>query len=211
MPLSQRLKVGRLMLHEIIIGYDVRDVDYDFSKTWTDERINTYLLRKEKVRPLSTDVSVWASCFAPDSPLDMSTRNNVALWRNLELMVNKGLTKEGVNPVAIAITLFREPELSLDHLDLSDIYPPQIESDSEFLGYDVSDKFLLSALTNCAYSEEESRSLEQIYAAHLNEFHLFTDLNVAIDFRNRSDERVMEHATFDIYGIYRTGATISVR
>ncbi|MCI0711643.1 MAG: hypothetical protein L0154_15920, partial [Chloroflexi bacterium] len=192
------------MVDEIIIGYDIRDLEYDFS--WASERIDKYLLRKRQVRPLSTDVSVWASCFDVELPLDMRTRNNVDLWRNLQIMIDMGSNKSTANevakPVAIAVTVFGEPELSLDHLDLSDIHPPQIESDWEFLGYDVSDKFLLSVLTNCGYSEEESGSFGQMYADHLNEYHLFTDLNMAINFRSRSDERVKEHSPFCIYGIY---------
>lgn len=193
------------MLNQIIIGYDIRNLAYDFSKTWTHERIDKFLIRKKQVRPLSTDVSVWSSFFDEESPPDIRTRNNVALWRNLQLMINIGTqraAKEDTNLIAIAITLFRDPELRLDYLDLSDIHPINIESDWVFLGYDISDKFLLSSLTNCASREKKSDNWRQTYTDHLNEFHLFMDLGIALDFRNRSNERVKEHSPFYVYGIY---------
>ena len=73
-----------------------------------------------------------------------------------------------------------------------------------FLGYDVSDKWLLSGLSNCGYgtNETEIQILRETYASDLNEHHLFDSIKPAVDFMHFSDERVRAHAPFFVFGIW---------
>jgi hypothetical protein len=69
------------------------------------------------------------------------------------------------------------------------------------LGFDVSDGFLLSCLTNCGYREDEVEALRARWTSCLNVHHLFTRAADASAFRDMSNARVKEHAPFFVYGI----------
>ena len=76
----------------------------------------------------------------------------------------------------------------------------------EWLGYDVSDGFLLSGLSNCGYREEESEELKKEFGGNLNQYHLFDDLDAAREFREIRNEQVPEHAPFFVYGLWNVGS-----
>lgn len=76
------------------------------------------------------------------------------------------------------------------------------------LGYDVSDLYLLSGLTNCGYEPDEQNVLQGEMKRYLNQYHLFTDLNPALEFKEISDHRVPEHAPFFVYGLYVIAVSI---
>ena len=81
------------------------------------------------------------------------------------------------------------------------ITPATVSHTWELLGYDVSDEWMLSGLSNCGYGEE-AESLRPLWAPHLNEHHLFDDFEKAAEFEALTDARVEEHAPFFVYGIY---------
>ena len=86
----------------------------------------------------------------------------------------------------------------------SSIIPALRDPAWAFLGYDVSDKWLLSGLSNCGYgtNESEIHILRQTYASSLNEHHLFDAIKPAVDFMHVSNERVQEHAPFFVFGLW---------
>jgi hypothetical protein len=86
----------------------------------------------------------------------------------------------------------------------SSIIPALRDPAWALLGYDVSDKWLLSGLSNCGYgtNETEIQFLRETYASSLNEHHLFDALKPAVDFMHVSDERVRAHAPFFVFGIW---------
>lgn len=69
---------------------------------------------------------------------------------------------------------------------------------------DVSDHFLLSGLSNCAYDEDELVALKPVWSPHLNEHHLFTDVAKTQDFKAITNRRVKfkSHAPFFVFGLY---------
>jgi hypothetical protein len=68
------------------------------------------------------------------------------------------------------------------------------------LGYDVADgSFFPSALSNCGLGATGEGIA---WATHLNEHHLFRELDLARRFRARVDELVPEHAPFLVLGLY---------
>jgi hypothetical protein len=83
--------------------------------------------------------------------------------------------------------------------------PVSLPEGSTLLGYDVADAARLSGLSNCGYTEEEIRDLSPVWAKHLNSFGLFSALDDAVAFRELSDQRVVEHAPFWVYGLWRIG------
>jgi hypothetical protein len=86
----------------------------------------------------------------------------------------------------------------------SSIIPALRDPAWAFLGYDVSDKWLLSGLSNCGYgtNETEIQILRETDASSLNEHHLFDAIKPAVDFMQVSDERVRAHAPFFVFGLW---------
>ncbi|HEX7601430.1 MAG TPA: hypothetical protein VF316_07495 [Polyangiaceae bacterium] len=75
-----------------------------------------------------------------------------------------------------------------------------------FVGFDVSDAGLISALCNCGYSgREELDQSRDRWARELNEHHLFDGVDQALAFMAASDARVPEHAPFEVYGLWIEG------
>jgi hypothetical protein len=72
-----------------------------------------------------------------------------------------------------------------------------------FLGYDIADLGLTSGLSNCAFVADEKPELISRFADSLNEFGLFADNNVAIDFADATNSRVKEHSPFFVFEIYQ--------
>ncbi len=85
------------------------------------------------------------------------------------------------------------------------ISPLMCPPEWELLGYDVSDGFLLSGLSNCGYREDESEELKRKFGGNLNQYHLFGDLEAAREFREIRNEQVPEHAPFFVYGLWSVG------
>ena len=86
----------------------------------------------------------------------------------------------------------------------TDIIPALRDPAWALLGYDVSDQWLLSGLSNCGYgtNASEIHLLRDTYASALNEHHLFDAIKPAVDFMHFSDERVQAHAPFFVFGIW---------
>ena len=51
--------------------------------------------------------------------------------------------------------------------------------------------------------------LRRRWGPHLNEHHLFDDMDRAVEFEAMTDKRVEEHAPFYVYGIYSIPFTAS--
>jgi hypothetical protein len=100
----------------------------------------------------------------------------------------------------VAITQLPEEEEGAIGSEVSN--PNQVADGWEFLGYDVADYFLLSALMNSPYKEHEVEDLKARFASKLNEHHLFATIQPAEAFMLLADERLPEHAPFYVYGLY---------
>ncbi len=104
----------------------------------------------------------------------------------------------------IAVTLQEEAceDLQEWYARVSNFIPALRDPAWAFLGYDVSDKWLLSGLSDCGTTETEMQILRETYASDLNEHHLFEAIKPAVDFMHVSDERVRAHAPFFVFGLW---------
>lgn len=93
-----------------------------------------------------------------------------------------------------AVDLGNSCNPDVDALDLIDL-------NGSFLGYDIADCSLISAITNCGYSSNEEAYLSRKFGPYLNRHHLFSDMSLALQFRSISNARVKEHAPFFVMGI----------
>lgn len=196
---------------EKLLGFDVRKMRLKNNVVWNDKRKETYLLRPDVDKVLSTDTIVWPSLLKVNKSTRSSSQNiDLNLWDNLKTLQNH-LTKireTAQEPYCIiGITLLLHylnkkesemwnPILVQTPLDIID------DKDWVFLGYDISDMAFLSGLSNCGYKPEEIQSLRKRWGQHINSFNLFTDPSQAFEFKKFSDKRVVEHAPFFVYGLY---------
>lgn len=189
-------------MREIIIGFDVREMNEPYLGDWSFERQMTYLLKKRIKKPLSIDPAVWSNVLDTSSD---NNANNLGLWRNGNVLLQffQATSMNTQNGYCVAFTLLVDDQTPLEQFDLSDINPTEISHDWELLGYDVADGGLISGLSNCEYTPTDAQQFMGLFVRHLNKYHLFSDFGVASVFSEMNDLRVVEHAPFYVYGIYR--------
>ena len=195
---------------ELVLGFDVRVDPVETSSAWTEQRKDTFLLRRDVVHPLSTDRLVWPSVSVPNR--QPGSWNGLDLWEDWQLFreyLTDAVATCVQRPWAISITLVtggftdEERETWSPRLPLKTLSLPEATA---FLGYDISDLSLLSALSDCGYIQpNEAQQARERWATQLNNFHLFDDVTKANEFKTFSNLRVPEHAPFYVYGLYQLG------
>ena len=199
---------------EQAMGYDARYC-IDFAEHWPEERRKDFLYRRDVRKVLSVDTTVWPSLFAdlPEpSPAHLESLAPCGLWAE-ERALRKAVSERaqrGPMPAVrtIKVTLAcdgaetRHPASGqLAHI----VEAPSQGGEWQFVGFDVGDAYLLSALTNCGFlsGHDNAEALRREWAPQLNEFHLFSELSAASAFRRFSDVRLAsDHAPTFVYGIH---------
>ena len=199
-------------VHEQIVGYDARDYRDDFDSLWPRQRRDQFLYRVDVRKVLSVDIRVWPTLFAaikqPVPPYQAAMQYLWADATELRASLSKAAHQETLPAFrTVAITLVSDgAEKSHPTLEQAAmlVKPRSIAPKWRFLGYDVADAWTLSALSNCGFlpDYDDVGHMRQLWAPHLNEFHLFTELDAATDFRQMSDQRLAsDHAPTFVYGI----------
>jgi hypothetical protein len=70
----------------------------------------------------------------------------------------------------------------------------------QFLGFDVVDGNI-SGLSNCGFEEGELSGLK-VWGSRINDHGLLSNLSDALLFRSLTDQRVPEHAPFQVCGLW---------
>jgi len=144
------------------------------------ERRFTYLLRVDVDVPLSAD---------PRVTIRTATQEEDS-WRII-------VTAHEDDQEAAAKTEF---EVAFGSFFIAD---PNDLQGANFLGFDVCDCHLYSALLNCGYTDEFNRSeAQKRWASELTEHHLLRDLADARALRMVTDVRVAAHAPFYVLRVY---------
>jgi hypothetical protein len=188
---------------EHLLGFSARTSENHYIDDWPPARRDLYLLRFDLDRPLSTDTAVWPAVSVEAPLLGPPWHRSVKVWPDLPA-IQRFLPRRAYEVVALTLVLrdLKGDELAewqdIDSLDAKDPLP----LGSTRLGYDVSDRALLSGLTNCGYSTDAARELRPVWGPRLNRYHLFSQLADAVVFKALTDRRVPEHAPFFCYGLY---------
>ena len=76
--------------NDLLLGFDAREMWLDFSEDWTEERKRSFLLRRDIIKPLSTDTTVWPSVFDVAQTLQRPpwTGPIQELWEDLQALEN---------------------------------------------------------------------------------------------------------------------------
>jgi len=195
---------------KILLGFDAREMWLNFRNEWDEQRKHRYLLRTDVVRVLSTDSRVWPSIFQLERSFDRT--NDLPEYRyvsenlaELQRLACEVMQKSNRPYSTIAIALMTKTCSASEIAEWRKEYPPPEPSDVKsqwtFLGYDISDRFFLSGLSNCGY-DEERLVLQGEWNSYINECHLVSDLDSAERFKIITDNRVKEHAPFYVFGIW---------
>lgn len=188
-------------VEEHMLGFDCREMWQAFKTTWPQWRKDLFLLKHEIEKPLSTDTTVWPSIF--DDEEDGGWRGHQFLWASLaKMQAHMETTVIPYWMIGISVVLHNSETQQIWQPIYAQTTPSQPETDWTLLGYDVADFYLLSGLMNCGYEPAEIDSLAIKTKAHLNQYHLFSNLNAVHEFREISDQRATEHAPFFVYGLY---------
>lgn len=210
--------------HHVLLGFDARACWIEREHVFPQSRVDIHLLRVDVERPLSTDVMVWPTVFRNESVSALSLELEGVgdsglqapsfvgpvqeLWSELEALQETIRTQAAAlrGPASvIAVTVesgWEQPFTGLSLSGLDKPSPADLDERWSFLGFDVSDGFLLSGLTNCGYGNERDH-LRTTWAPRLNRWHLFDSHDDAKTFAALSDERVESHAPFFVFGIWR--------
>lgn len=196
---------------ERVVGYDAREMWPGAGAAWDAARREAFLFRADVEQPLSTDTTVWPSVFdLVGGGRRPAYTGHQDLWDSLaELELYLGGAQDlrarpyRVVAVTLPLSLCDRGELERWESEAGAADPPAPEEAWPLLGYDVSDRWLLSGLSNCGFlpGVEDVRALRAEWGPSLNEFHLFSRLDEAARFRDLSDARVTEHAPFFVYGL----------
>jgi hypothetical protein len=197
---------------EQLLGFDTREMWISFDDSWSEGRKKQYLLRQDIEKPLSVDRLVWQSVFNSAFEEETIAVNFYIglgrLWSKLDHMRQFLDDSWGANWKPcwfIAVTALIESSEQKEIMNLhgpGDLNPAVINPTWDLLGYDIADDGDISGLSNCGYGSDEAKSLRTRWGSRLNTYHLFDDLNQALEFKIVSDARVPEHAPFAVYGIY---------
>lgn len=205
-------------MNNLLLGFDCRLVFSDKVRSaWDRQRRERYLLRTDIDVPISVDTVVSPSMFDFDAvdvdaekihlqPSDFH-QQALRLWRDLASMQHNLPDDEELrSTMTIAIQLHHE------NLDADDwwrdfaaetVTPADLGSDWLSIGFDVADRYLTGALSNCGYDQEVKQQAETNWSSDINEFGLISSLGRAAAFRVYSDSRVQEHAPFFVFEIFR--------
>ena len=197
---------------ERIVGYDAREFWRPFD--WSEENRNRFLYRLDITKPLSVDVLIWQSIFASEGrSFPIKQFGFQSFWSSFTLL-RKAIT------IAHREHPFREYRMIAAVLVLGDycendlinwngrvppVTPDQRGPDWKLIGYDVADQWALSGLSDCGFvpGYDDAPTLRKLWGPLLNKWHLFDELDAAIEFKYKSDERMKnDHAPFFVYGLW---------
>jgi hypothetical protein len=195
------------MTMERLVGFDAREMWVDPTASWSEKRRADYLFRPDVQKPLSTDTVVWPSVF----DLNENGRPPGCFGHQdlCDKLTDVQAPLASVQPgrcYVIAITVFTGSTSELQEWDelAPTTTPAARDSSWTFLGFDVSDQWLLSGLSNCGFlpEVEDVSGLRAQWGPQLNQYHLFDSFDAATAFKDLSNVRVQEHAPFFVFGLW---------
>ena len=170
--------------------------------------LRQYALKKDIEYPLTICTSIWPKVNLEDIG---DENDSLDLWR---LSVGPSPNHwESLEEFLSAVSkLPKDIRTASTALILDEFEPASgfcaLPDSTRVLGYDVADREKwVSGLCNCGYLKEDWVEFDlDRFVPHLNQWHLFDELDPALEFAKISDLRVKEHSPFSVFRL----ATIDV-
>jgi hypothetical protein len=193
---------------EFLVGYDARDISP--TSNWSEKRQKTFLINQQILRPFSIDNRVWPSVISDTDieGMNLGRYDYVGLWLSLADLQNFVSVRQPAftDFMIVAITRFVsdiERSFTEQGVPFQPTPADRVSPDWEFLGYDVADGAgFLSALSNMGYRDEKAQGRLR-FLDHLNEHHLFTSFEAAVEYDAWAEETDEVHGPYYIHGIYK--------
>lgn len=181
-----------------IAGYSIRKLLPD--PDWTKDRRNLFLINQDVFLPKSIDFNVWEESIHATVNTSIGALP-VPAWKSLQKLREMIDYNETLKEYAqLTIVIYLDSQGSIAHeMDFSEVSD---ESLGYFLGYDVADEGMVSALSNCSYLDEDKLRAKKDFGWAINKHGLIGEFEIAEKFVAFSDSRVPEHAPFYVYGLY---------
>lgn len=208
------MSTSEVHINERMVGYDAREHWLTMDQGWTEQRKQSFLYRLDVFKPLSVDSRVWPTIFESEQrPAPVGFEGLQDCWSDffeLQRTVTRVFQEKPMRAWRmIAVTLLLDRDNREEHDLWSSRLPPanpdERGADWVFLGYDVADQWLLSALMNCGFRAglDDVPALRTEWGPRLNNFHLFQDVADAFLFKRFSDERLRDdHAPCFVFGLW---------
>ncbi len=214
-----------------MVGFDARELWLDASSQWNDMMRQKYLLRSDVVKPLSVDKYVWYSVFSEKSApriwedkalkamyyakewqSTFSENNRLQkpdlyqprrVWTNLDSLMNyvNQNWKQDWKPCAIIAIQEVMVGDSAQGAEVQ-IEPRDTSEDWTLLGFDVADYELYSGLCEGEITGTLSTLIKSDWRKHLNEFHLFSNPEIAFDYIDFANARNPSHMPYHVYALF---------
>ena len=185
-----------------VLGYEVRVSRGELRQTWPPDRRRKFLLAPDIADVLSADPLAW-----PRDPQLEATRVSrpETAWypRWLHLAEMKAAWKAAAfagECIGTAVLLPAAPAAVVrDHPNAA---PATVQDSWEFLGCDVADTGMTSALTNYGFLDEADRAERCSWAVEVNQFGLFQDPAWASEYAAFMQKLAPEHDGFLVVGLW---------
>jgi hypothetical protein len=191
----------------LLLGFDARLAPAELNDLWPFRRKREALLRLDVRGPLSVDYLVWPTT----RPLDDQTlgwRGPVqVLWddiNSLEIHLESAPGRWWIVAAALELRSVPPAEQTEWRKRVTGMKAGPEWKNWKRLGYDVADRFLTSS-TLWFRPGESAEALRSEWGPHLNEHHLFSRFEAALEFRDRSNIRAPEHAPHYVYELFLGG------
>ncbi|MFZ5874763.1 MAG: hypothetical protein ACOYXU_00010 [Nitrospirota bacterium] len=198
----------------LVMGFDARQNWLPMANWWPQNGPFLYLLRESVERPASVDKNIWSSVCA--ALADLARPDDAGplppLWNDFDRLRRHVEAKEGMQDrrySMIAVTLAVDslaPEAS-EWLPLLGPDAPDLgtlDQGWRLMGYDVANPKLYSGLTDAPYHTEHENvaALQARWASRLNDRHLFTSFEEAVNFLPIAEQRARRLAPFGVFGLW---------
>lgn len=220
------------MIKKEVVGYDARELWLDTDSQWTNEKKHIHLLHNNITKPLSVDSYIWYSVFSEESTpriwrdIPRKSIYQTTKWDNTFMDSRQLVLPDFYRPRGIWTSLSQLMSyiednwkndwkpcaiIAVEEIFLGDVYedeetiaiePNVIDESWEFLGYDVADYELYTGLQGGLPVKGLSEQIKPKWIEKLNEFHLFTEPQVAFDYIGFANIRKPSHKPFYVYGLY---------
>jgi hypothetical protein len=220
------------MLSPQLLGYDVRlDHSVYVSQLWSRDFRDSLLLKTNVEWPLSVSWYVWPSYFLPRSRLELQASGEevapsfvleraivvdleetrylaLNLWGSLSAMLESYRRQKRDAARGVVIAVWLEHFLPVGHPQLEGVLDPAVvpnivRDDWLFLGYDVTDEFMDSALAGLALPPEDRLHLRASVSPKLNQYGLFSSREDALEFEATAERLALNPRSFCVCGLYR--------
>jgi len=211
------------LYEELLLGFDARVLLEKKDQLWDCKRKNDYLLNTDVHQPFSTDTNVWPTIFNfynINKPEYTGFYQDT--WEDYNILKHYCTLYSLSNRVSfyiICISLIysccndNEKELwqsflsgynsnnneySLSKYSLTH----SIKKDWIRIGFDVSDFWGLSALSNIHKSIKEKDTAKSLFKRKLNKYHLFSILDDSKNYKIYANKEFKLHSPFFLYSIW---------